>query len=874
MTGRVDASRDLLLGLYALEDRAIDRERLVSAIRTWARSPDRTLSEALADDGVLGAPELARLEDRVRRDLGSPEGVPEPAATVAYLGQPAGERREGAGRTPADAAANGNEEAGERFQILQLHARGGLGEIFLAFDGELNRSVALKELRAQRAHDPDSQARFLLEAKVTGKLEHPGIVPVYSLGRYADGRPYYAMRLIEGETLRDAIERFHRTRASSQGGDDRELAFRRLLKSIIDACNAVAYAHSRGVVHRDLKPENIMLGRFGETLVVDWGVAKSHAGIQGNETEPESAHLPTADASMTQPGSVIGTPRYMSPEQAAGELDRVGPASDIYSLGAILYCLLVGHAPVDGDVQTVLHRVRDGIFPSPRRVARGSVDPTLEAICLKAMAKDPRDRHASALELANDLEAWQADVRYRGEQELALNQVKGALTRLCLERAHNCFGREAHAEGMLWLARAVVNAPSEPPELQRAIRTSLHGWHVGVKLLERCFRHGGELHALAFCPEGRMLATACADGTARIWDVATGSPLSSPLRHDGPVRDVAFSPEGRQVITSGDDGAVRRWDALTGEPVGRPICHGAPVGVLSLGPDGLRIAVVGRPGRFILWDAATGQAVYAPTAEEPRAQVLAVAFSPDGATVAVASADGSVCLLEAATGRPIGEALIHGSAVSAIAFDVGGRNLLAACLDGTARLWDLTRRAPALTLSHQAEVCCVGFRPGGGGDVFVTACADGTARLWEASTGRPIGEPLVHRARVDRLAFRPDGTMVATGSADGVVRLWCAASGLPIGPPLAQGGVVRALAFSRDGRRLAVGGSDATVRCWKAPDPVQGDVERISCWVSVTTELEFDAGDAVRHLDGPAFWDLRRRLDDLGGAPPPVGRRG
>src|SRR5262249_22500605 len=159
--------------------------------------------------GVLDAPELARLEDRVRRDLEPPENVREPAVTVAYLGQPASERGEGAGRSAADAAVNGNGEGGERFQILRLHARGGLGEVFLAFDGELNRSVALKELRARRAHDPDSQARFLLEAKVTGKLEHPGIVPVYSLGRYADGRPYYAMRLIEGETLRGAIERFH-----------------------------------------------------------------------------------------------------------------------------------------------------------------------------------------------------------------------------------------------------------------------------------------------------------------------------------------------------------------------------------------------------------------------------------------------------------------------------------------------------------------------------------------------------------------------------------------------------------------------------------------------------------------------------------------
>src|SRR5262249_16880405 len=141
------------------------------------------------------------------------------------------------------------------------------------------------------------------------------------------------------------------------------------------------------------------------------------------------------------------------------------------------------------------------------------------------------------------------------------------------------------------------------------------------------------------------------------------------------------------------------------------------------------------------------------------------------------------------------------------------------------------------------------------------------ARVWNASTGRPIGEPLDRRARVDCLAFRPDGSLVATGSRDGMVRLWDALTALPIGPPLAHGGAVRTLAFSHDGRRLPTGGSDATVRCWKAPNPLEGTIERITCWIRVSTELEFDPGDAIRRMDGPTIWDLRRRLTDLGGAP-------
>jgi WD40 repeat protein len=197
--------------------------------------------------------------------------------------------------------------------------------------------------------------------------------------------------------------------------------------------------------------------------------------------------------------------------------------------------------------------------------------------------------------------------------------------------------------------------------------------------------------------------------------------------------------------------------------------------------------------------------------------------------------------------------------------------LLTGCRDGQARLWDLARRSLAVTLPHQGEVRCVAFRPGDGdgsaGQAFATAGEDSAARLWDCATGRPIGGPLAHAARVDCLAFRPDGLMVATGSSDGTVHLWCAASSLPIGPPLAHGGGVRILVFSPDGRRLASGGSDATVRCWTVPNPVEGDLERVTSWVRITTDLEFDAGDAIRRLDGPTSWDLRRRLGELGGPP-------
>ncbi|HZW31462.1 MAG TPA: serine/threonine-protein kinase [Isosphaeraceae bacterium] len=891
MAGRDDAdvSRDLVLALLAFQRGLVDQAQLRAALETWAGSTDRSMAEVLVGRGVLDPHGRALLEDLVARHLANPgpepfvaaagpaqgEGVApldpsEPSATVAHREpEVSPEDRDDPDRTTGVGAGENTSVApasSERFRIVRPYARGGLGEVFLAVDPELDRQVALKELRGYHAHDPVSQSRFLLEAKVTGRLEHPGIVPVYGLGRHADGRPYYAMRFIEGETLKQAIERFHHAEQTSRPTVEREIAFRRLLRSLIDACHAVAYAHSRGVLHRDVKPENIMLGRFGETLVVDWGIAKPLPEAGG---EPAVGSAPggdlTEDSSLTRPGSAIGTPQYMSPEQAAGDLDKVGPASDVYSLGATLYCLLVGHGPFPaGSVADVLERARRGIFPGPRRLRR-SVDPALEAICLKAMSLKPEDRHATPMALAEEIEAWLADVRYRSEQEQALVDVQRTLARLCIERAHNLFDRQRHDEGMLWLTRALENIPAEFLDFARSIRASLAGWHAGEKLMERSLAHREAVHAVAFSPDGRRLATACGDRTARLWDVAQGLPLVAPMNHQGAVRSIAFSPDGRLIATTSDDRTLRRWDALTGEPVGSPIRHEDPIRAVRFSPDGSKIATASRSSRPCLWDAATGRPIGGDEPGEPEARVLAIGFNADGTLLAVAGDDGTVWLRETATGRRLGRALRHEAAVPALAFSPDGRTLVCGCGDGRARLWALDQEAPLAEFAHRAEAGFVAFSPAGRS--VVTACPDGSARIWDAGTGKPIGEPLTHRAPVDCLAFHPDGTMVATGSQDGTARLWDADTGLPIGPPLGHRGAVQALAFSPDARRLATAGADGMARSWRVPAPIPGDCERIACWVRILTELDFDEGDAIRPIDQLALWELRRRLQELGGAP-------
>jgi serine/threonine-protein kinase len=320
-------------------------------------------------------------------------------------------------------AVGASSSSSQRFRVLRPHARGGLGEVLLALDQELHREVALKQIQDRHADSIESRLRFLLEAEITGGLEHPGIVPVYALGVYEDGRPYYAMRFIRGESFKEAIERFHAGdgpsgRNATEGvpyrarlASERSLELRQLLGRFIDVCNAIAYAHARGIVHRDLKPANVMLGKYGETLVVDWGLAKPVDRSAVREEAPEGALMPSsAEASMgTMLGSSVGTPQFMSPEQAAGRTDQLGPASDVYSLGATLYALLTGQPAVGGtDVGAILWQVQLGMFPRPSQIKPG-VPRALEAVCLKAMALRPEDRYASARDLADDVEHWLAD---------------------------------------------------------------------------------------------------------------------------------------------------------------------------------------------------------------------------------------------------------------------------------------------------------------------------------------------------------------------------------------------------------------------------------------------------------------------------------
>jgi WD40 repeat protein/tRNA A-37 threonylcarbamoyl transferase component Bud32 len=911
----MDTERHLLFGLLALRAGLIQAGPLAAAWAAWSARPDRSLSELLVEQGHLTRADGAAVEvlldretkkqdskspgpsahERVRRalvaldefDTGSePTRLP---STAPY-----------AGVLPSEPAPR----TGDRYTLIREYASGGSGRIWVAWDHDLNREVAVKQLLPEWAERPELLQRFLDEARITGQLDHPGIVPVHDLARPADNRPpSYTMRLVKGRSLDEAVEAYHQRRLAGQAQALEQAA---LLQAFVQVCQTVAYAHDRGVIHRDLKGLNVVLGDYGEVIVLDWGLAKvlrEEGGGRKEEGGRDTACLVSSliphpsSLEETVAGQVLGTPSYMAPEQAAGCRDLVDRRTDVYGLGAILYEVLTGGPPFLGSDHEEVRRQVCTAPPAHPCAVCPSAPPALAAVCLRALAKVPGQRYGSALELAEEVRRWLADEPVRAFREpwerrlarwgrrhrawvragaasvLAVTIVSVVATLLiaaawrreqsnrqqaeslaagfALERGQLLCEQGDVAAGLLWMGRSLEMATAaDAAELEQAVRINLASWRPYLRGLKAALAHPEAVLAAAFGSDAGVVLTVSRDGKARRWQAATGRLVHTFPLHHRDISAAAIGPDGAALLTA-DRERVQLWDAGTARRIGRPWKHRSEVSVLAFSPDGKTALSGDAAGAVELHEVAAGKLLHRFTHQ---GAVLAAAFSPDGKKVLTGGLDNTARLWDLSSGREVLRLQPRlCKAVKSVAFSSDGQTVLTGSWPD-AQLWDAaTGKALGPPLDHHCGVLKGLFSPDG--RVVLTGSADHTAHLWERGTGRPIGHPLWHRDRISILDWARDGSTILTGGEDGTVRLWEATLSAPLQRTLQHKGWVFAAASSPDGKCVLTGGMEQAACLWDADTG-----RKIRMWNVVTGELL--EGDAL------AAWQaaVRRNRERSDGA--------
>ncbi|MFG2246687.1 protein kinase [Spirillospora sp. NPDC048823] len=634
-----------------------------------------------------------------------------------------------------------------RYELLEPLGRGGMGVVYRARDQRLDRLVAVKVMPAQMLRDEGFRARFRREARAVAGLSHPNIAVIHDSGEDDEGErpvPYLVMELVEGRTLADLLREAPPTPAEAG-------------QIAVAVLEALEHSHGRGVVHRDIKPVNIMVRRVGGRMrakVLDFGIAKLMS-----ETATR----------LTATGLVIGTPSYMSPEQADGE--AADACSDLYSTGCVLYEMLTGRPPFTGDSHSVVLFQHLNKTPPPPSQLNSVLDFFWDQVLATALAKDPQQRYRDAAAMRQAIETGATAPSQAPPQTPPPTSARfDAPTRIHVAAAPHRILTRRHLLTVLGAGLGTAGLVAILPAATRDILTREDS--NAPQILNN---HTGAVRSVAFSPDGKLLASCSNDETVRLWDVATRRSIARPLTgYTDTVNAVAFSPDGKLLAVGGNDTTVRLWDVATHIPVGRPLTgHTDSVHSLAFSPDG-KILAVADDDTVWLWDVAARTAIGRPRVKHgPHGLVFAVAFSPDGRILAADEND-TVRLWDVATRTPTGRPLAgHTGYVYSLAFSPDGKLLAAGCDDGTMRLWDVATRTPIghpLT-GHHDGIGSVAFSPDG--KVLATASSDETVRLWDVASRRPIGRSLTdHTARVNSVAFSPDGKLLASGSHDDTVRLW------------------------------------------------------------------------------------------------------
>jgi WD40 repeat protein/serine/threonine protein kinase len=781
------------------------------------------------------------------------------------------------------------------FRILREVGRGGMGVVYEAEQMSLRRRVALKMLPFAATMDPRHLQRFHNEARAAACLDHPHIVKVHAVS-YERSVHFYAMQFIEGQSLDAFLRQLRqdaatawpagsepdvpsrgpasgvpaaemaetRVRATTQLAPRDAAYFRRVAAWGIAAAEALEHAHSLGIVHRDIKPANLMIDGAGKLWVTDFGLART-----------------ATDAGLTMTGDVVGTLRYMSPEQALAKHGLVDHRSDTYSLGATLYELLTLRPAVDGkDREEILGKISFEEPPSPRSLDR-TIPADLETIVLKALAKEPSERYATAQEMADDLRRFLEDRPIRARRQSWLKRIHRWVRRQrAVVAAASTTLAVALAVGavLIWRERVGTLSALHDAQVQRdraevhrgraeerelLARRQLYAAHIAAaqrawmsaelgvvqSLLEqyiprpgevdlrgfewyylwgiargrtealRILRgHSGDVYCVQFSPDGKLLATSGQDHTVRLWDPARGQARAVLRGHGNEVNWVAFAPEGGTLASAGDDGAVKLWDLASGRETSQILKSPVPVIGVAFSPDGKVLAAGLKDGTVRWWDRPSGRE--RPPFRAHANWIESITFSPDSRTLATSAEN--VKLWYTATGKlqrimPVWPAGHIGSKANFIRFNHRGDVVAAPSRVDQIQLFDAASGQPFLRLASFNNQA-QSAAFSPDDRILAVAQDDGAVRLWHARTGQMLEMLGGHAGRVWCVAYAPDGRTLATAGKDGTVRLW--------DPDARQDRKVLAtplidcLTFSPDGKRIVVGGlrkNEHGLTIWEIP---------------------------------------------------------
>jgi WD40 repeat protein/tRNA A-37 threonylcarbamoyl transferase component Bud32 len=719
----------------------------------------------------------------------------------------------------------------DEYEILGELGRGGMGVVYKARQVQLNRLTALKMILAGGHAGSEDRARFQIEARAVAQLQHPNIVQIYEIGEQ-QGNSYLALEYIDGGSLADRME-------------GKPLPAKRSAQLVRTLAQAMAYAHERGIVHRDLKPANVLLTRSDNPKITDFGLAKQLSD----------------DSHQTQSGSILGTPSFMSPEQAEGKTQEIGPASDIYALGAILYTMLTGRPPFQGQsVLDTLDQVKNAEPVPPNRL-QPNVPRDLETICLKCLRKEPAKRYPSAQELALDLDRylsnqpilarpvglWEHGIKWARRHPtvavlllvLLVVLVGGffIMTGLYVQtQVALAESTEAHKEAESQKERAMTALALESVAKQEADRQTQKAEASFQKSRQFLYvKKINQVHVLLDegYPDRAMdilQDMAATEGELRgfewdyLWKLcrSTDSTLKG---HTNRISSFTLNQDRSLLATASHDQHIRVWkinnedtqsEKTPGKVDGWLLLrrHEKPIRTLVFAPSGKILASATTDGTIYLWDISEQTAVPLPPLD---GAAFGLGFVPAAASISVTTS-----VQQSMPNRLVWKWTGQNQGVSSLTFNAAGTLLASGGNDGVVRVWDARTGTELFALKdHQYPVTCVAFNSQD--DMLASGSEDRTVRLWDLNTGKRHGVPLVGHAHwVSCVAFSPDGQKIAAGGWDHSVRIWDLQrkkEPIHLDGPDGHQFPVRDLGFSPDGTRLASMDKRGVVKIWDLINP-------------------------------------------------------